>query len=409
MRFIGAITVLAFCLWGIVHDGRAGLSRLYSGYSLATGSLTAADDAVRYGPSDPEAFYVRAMIHQRLAQPTEAIRDLERATELRRHDYLLWLELGRARQLADDTDGALSAFQESVRLAPYFVQPRWQLGNLLLRSSRIDEAFAELRRAAAGDPDLLPIVFDLAWNAYRGNARAVEQAIQLERQPDKIALAHFLLKHGNPAEAVALFRSAGNVTGAQTSELTAALLAVKQFHEAYGAWSGKDYHEGLGTITNGGFEEQIATGDAGFGWQLTDQQEAVRATLDTSETQAGKQSLRLEFKGLSNPGSPLLSQLVLVEPDTTYQLRFAARTQKLIAGGLPVVVIADVDTKNGSVLGQSAPILGHGDEWHDYNLSFKTPKNTSAVRITVQRQSCGRQPCPALGRLWVDEFSLRKL
>jgi Flp pilus assembly protein TadD len=409
MVFVRAITVVALCLWGIAHNGRAGLSRLYSAHSLATGSLTSADDAVRYGPSDPEAFYARAMIHQRVAQQTDAIRDLESATELRRHDYLLWLELGRARQLVDDTDGARLAFQESVRLAPYSVQPRWQLGNLLLRAGRTNEAFAELRRAAAGDPDLLPIVFDLAWNAYRGNAGAVEQAIKLERPRDKIALAYFLLKHGNPAEAVALFRSTENVTAAQTSELTAALLATKRFYEAYEVWSGKAYQEGLGALTNGGFEQQIATGDAGFGWQLTDRQEAVRAALDTSETRAGKQSLLLEFSGLSNPGSPLLSQLILVEADTTYQLRFAARTRKLVAGGLPVVVIADVDTKDGSVLGQSAPILGSSDEWHDYNLSFKTGKTTTAMRITVQRQSCGQQPCPALGRLWLDDFSLRKL
>jgi Tfp pilus assembly protein PilF len=349
------------------------------------------------------------MIHQRLAQPTDAIRDLESAIELRRRDYLLWLELGRARQVVNDTDGALSAFHESVRLAPYSVSPRWQLGNLLLRAGRTDEAFAELRRAAAGDPDLLPIVFDLAWNAYRGNASAVEHAIQLEQQRDKIALAHFLLKHGSPAEAVALFKSTDNVTAAQTSELTAALLTTKRFYEAYEVWSGKAYQEGLGAITNGGFEQQLATGDGGFGWQLTDRQAAVRAALDTSETRSGKQSLLLEFSGLSNPGSPLLSQLVLVEGQTTYQLRFAARTQKLVAGGLPVVVIADVDTKDGSVLGQSAPILGRGDEWHDYNLSFKTGKTTTAMRITVQRQSCGQQPCPALGHLWLDDFSLRKL
>src|SRR5207253_8349631 len=108
----------------------------------------------------------------------EAINEYEQAARLRPRDYFLWLSLGTARDQAGDERGALAAFQESVRLAPYYAEPRWQFGNALLRAGRLDEAFAELRRAAVSDSSLLPGLVDLVWGVYGGDAFMVQQVIQ---------------------------------------------------------------------------------------------------------------------------------------------------------------------------------------------------------------------------------------
>lgn len=407
MRSIVAIAVIGLCLWGMAQTGRRALARFHSSYSRTTSSFASAEDGVRYDPSDPEAFYVRGVLLEQSNDYAGAIRDLERATELRPADYLLWLELGRARQFEDDEVGAREAFQRSVKLAPYAVDPRWQLGNALLRAGRFDEAFVELRRAAAGDSTLLPVVFDLAWNAYSGNLDRFEHAIQLDRSGDRIALAHFVLQRGNPAAAVALFKATNGVSAEQRGSFVSALLSVKRFHEAYEVWSGGVYRAGLGVIANGDFEGEFAP-DEGFGWKFDPQLENVSARLDVNEARSGKRSVVLQFTGSSNPGTPLLSQMVLIEPDTSYQLHLAAKTEDLVTGGIPSVVITNPEASDGGLLAQTAlPVKAYS--WQDLKLNFHAPKDVVAIRIAIQRQACAQQPCPAMGSVWLDDFSLRKL
>ncbi|MCA1607551.1 MAG: tetratricopeptide repeat protein [Acidobacteria bacterium] len=62
----------------------------------------------------------------RSGQHDEAIKQFEWASALRPRHYHLWLELGRMRRQAGDQQGALVAFREAVRRAPYYAQPRWQ-------------------------------------------------------------------------------------------------------------------------------------------------------------------------------------------------------------------------------------------------------------------------------------------
>src|SRR5207253_3321882 len=145
--------------------------------------------------------YVRASLLARADESSEAIKEYERAASLRPEDYVLWLELGRARDRESDIEGALAAFAEAKRHAQFYAKPHWQLGNLLFRVGRRDEAFVELRIAASSDPKLLPQAVALAWAAFRGNASAVEEAIQPGTPPSRLALARFFAAHGKAVEA----------------------------------------------------------------------------------------------------------------------------------------------------------------------------------------------------------------
>ena len=98
--------------------------------------------------------------------------------------------------------------------------------------------------------------------------------------------------------------------------------------------------------------------------------------------------------------------MVLVQPLAHYELRFWARSENIVSGGLPVVVVIDADSKNG--LGKSEQFPRTTEGWREYSIEFDTGPSTTAIQITLQREGCSA-PCPIFGRLWLDGFSFRKL
>src|SRR5437762_9495085 len=161
-QLIGGLIGVLVCVLGMWNAGRAGLSAALSDYGTRNRLPAPAAEAVRLSPLDPEARLSRASILLKVGRIADAINDLENAVTLRPGDYILWLELGHAREQSGDEEGALAAFKEASRLAPNYARPHWELGHLQLRAGRLDQAFAEFRLAAQSRPALLPEVINLA-------------------------------------------------------------------------------------------------------------------------------------------------------------------------------------------------------------------------------------------------------
>src|ERR1700730_4780668 len=176
-RIVGAVRLVVILLLLIWATARAGFSSVLSAYAARTSQLAAADAAVNVNSGDPEAHFVRGAILEANDDLAPAISEYTQALALRPDDYVLWLGLAHARELNGDSAGALAAANQAVQLAPYYAQPRWQLGNLLVRAGHQDEGFSQLRLAGAGNPTLLPTIIDLAWQFSGGNAAYVMQAI----------------------------------------------------------------------------------------------------------------------------------------------------------------------------------------------------------------------------------------
>ena len=73
------------------------------------------------------------------------------------------MSLGTALEQWGEVERGEKALRRATELAPSYAYPRWYLGNLLLRSGRYNQAFAELRRAADADPELRSQLLNLAW------------------------------------------------------------------------------------------------------------------------------------------------------------------------------------------------------------------------------------------------------
>jgi len=422
---VAAVGVL-ICLWLMWAAARGGASRLLSNYGAGAGVLESAHRAVSLSPSDPESYVGRALALLGINEAKAAAGDYERAIALRPRDFRLWMELGDARDQAGDAAGAIAAFKEATDLAPFYAQTHWQLGNLLLRAGRYDEALAELRRASVIRPAFAQQVIDLTWGIYKGDARAVESVIQPQTPAARMALAVYFAQRAKGEDAIRLFRESSPVADKDRRSLLAALLASKQFLQAYDVWASfhgtgrgqaKDRRAQaeapaaglpLPALVDGGFESEIRLDDPGFGWQINPNAQAVEFSLDSGDPAVGARSLLIKWNGDSPPAREVISQIVLVEPQKHYQLNFAARTRNLVTAGLPVVTVADPTAQGppGSKLAQSSPLAQDMNGWQKFSLTFETGETTHAVRIAIERQHCSMAICPIFGQAWFDGFTM---
>lgn len=409
-----SVAMLSSCVFAAACAWRAGAARLLAKYAGDSLAFETARAAVRISPKDAETHSALGLVLYNLKDARGAVEEFERSTALRPRDYFLWLQLGRARDEAGDAAGAVSALLEAIRLAPFYSEPRWQYGNVLYRRGRVDEAFAEMRRASESNPTLYPAFADLAWGTFRGDARAVEAAASPRTGAERFALARIFARKGSAEEALVLFRAAGEVDAGDRRLFLREFLNAKQFRAAYEVWaSGRgagrvEAGAGVGLFTEPGFEGRVNTSEVGFGWRQEREFEGVKLSLDAQSPNSGARSLLVEWTGHANPGVNVISQLVLVEPGARYRLGFSTRTENVKTGGPPFVVVSDASGADARVLAQSKTLPQGTNSWQEYEVEFVAPSKTEAVLVSLQRQPCETSPCPMFGRVWLDDFSLIK-
>ena len=398
------LVILGLLTW---NSGRSGYASLLTTYAAQSSQIDPANAAVNLSASNPDAHYVRATILV-ASDLDRAIAEYKQAALARPDDYVLWLSLARAHELNGDTAAAITAARQAVPLAPDYAEPHYQLGNILLRAGQTEEGFKELRLAGASNPTLLPGIVDLAWRISGNNAQFVVAAMAPETPAAYQMLAQFFGQHKQADAAIAMYAAAGTAAARYRRAYLGDLIAAKYFKEAARLWAvGRQTGALPGVMINRGFEEESDLNEPGFAWRLGDKPDGFRLSLDTADSREGHSSLKIDFDGAPNPASPVITQLILVEPRARYQLRFAVRSEGLVSGGLPRVVVRDAETD--AVLAQSDPFPATTGGWHDYTIDFEAGNSASAVQIGLQRQSCEKPPCPIFGRLWLDNFSLQKL
>lgn len=402
----GVLMVLFVLTWAA---GRAGFASLLSIYAAKANQIAAADAAVSLSPSDPDAHYARAAILEDNGDLPAAIEEYEQAVRLRADDYVLWLALARARELNGDTAGAIAAARQAVPMAPYYAQPHWQLGNILLRAGQHDEGFKELRLSGEADPTLLPAVIDLVWQLSGGDIQFTKQAVRPQSSDSFTALAEYFRKRGKVNEAIDMFRAAGAGAEEKRQQYIGELISAKDFKLAWVLWSTdhpESHQNTVAGLVDPGFEHESKLDEVGFGWRRDTKAQSVSLSLDANNPKEGRSSLRVDFNGDSDPVAPIISQLVLIEPRTRYKLHFAARAEGIVTGGRPLVIVADAN--NNNLISQTSPFQ-QLSEWQDYEIDFNSGETTNAIQLILRREPCSKSPCPIFGHLWLDNFSLRKL
>ncbi len=395
--------------------------RWYLGDTLAEyfntdeSSLRMAQLATALAPSDPLPHWRLADISQKkkLEQVTPAIKEYEEAVSLSPNDYRFWMELGTALEHSGDIGRGEQALRQAVALAPSYSNPHWYLGNLLLRSSKYDEAFAELRLASDEDPELRPQLFSLVWQVYNPDFESLKSAVGTTEARASFSL--YLVGQGKFEDGLRLWNSlneadkkANSATG---NLLVSTLIGAQRFHDAMNVWNdlapSESYRATLGKVVDGGFEEDITRGpEMIFGWQVK-QSPQMKIGIDPAKAHSGARSLQLLFQVRSRLESINVSQMVPVTAETQYDFECYVKTEKLQSGSTPIIQLADA--ANGAVLAYSGAAPNGDSDWQRIAVSLKTGAKTEAVIIRIVRASCeDTDVCPIFGVVWYDDFNFKR-
>ena len=403
---LGCALLMAGLTW---VSSRAGLASFHAARAARETSETDIEKALALNSSDADSHVLRGAMFEVTDDPAAAVRQYERAIALRPRDYVLWLMFARGCELNGEREKAIAAARTAVPLAPFYAQPHWQLGNLLMRDGQTVEGFKELRLASSINSDFLGPIIDLAWHFSNGDVQFVIRTLNPQQPAGYQALASYFRKRGQIAAATWMYEAAGDVALKDRQAYVGELISTKHFKEAYALWNygpAANSNNALGAIIDAGFEEEPQFNEQGFGWHGNNKLPSVTLSLDPANPREGRSSLQVNFNGDSDAAAPIISQLVLIEPKTNYQLHFYYRAEAIVSGGLPRISV--LDAGDNQVLGQSGALTQATTGWLDASINFVSGASTEALQISLQRERCPEGPCPIFGRLWLDGFSLQK-
>jgi tetratricopeptide (TPR) repeat protein len=377
--------------------------------------LETAQMAVNLAPNDPLPHWRLGNLALKELPPDQismVVAEYEKAVSLSPHDYRLWTEFGGALEQAGEVEKAEKALREGVKLAPSYAYPRWYLGNLLLRTDRYAEGFAELQKASVENEQFQSQLFNLAWQLNKNDFEALRAAVG-NSKGIRAAFAKYLVERGRYDDGLRLWNALSQTEKRESrfaaDPIIASLISAQRFHQAMEIWNevapGPAYDAQLGHILDGGFENNLAHGPgAVFGWQVQSNSQ-VQIGIDAGQGHSGSRSLRVYFQVRSHIDTINVSQLVPVKPNTEYDLECYVKTERVESAETPFVLVVNAGDDKTLVGSSGAPSGTSG--WQRVSLSFKTDEKTEAVKVKMVRNSCSDSPvCPIFGTVWYDDFNL---
>ena len=372
--------------------------------------------AVSYFPSS-------AKLHARLAetQITEAKADLrsiethaQQAVQLSPYNHEFRMLLASVQERGNRS-AAESSLRVAVQLAPQYSDPHWRLANLLLRQGRVNESITSLREATRSDSSLVPLTFELLWDASHRDPGALESVVT-GRAGDLLKLARFLVKQGRVDEAAEVLdrfaaTGADSFASADAHELAAIideLIATGNLEPARRVWADASGATGSDSgVWNGSFET-APTRYPQFEWKIAGNNYAdIR--VDTSVAHSGSSALRIQFRGrdttrLDNE----VTQLVLTRPNSAYALEYWVKTSGLTTPEGPRVVVSE--SKTGKWIASSDPVPAGSSDWRRLRFEFVAPELAQGLVtplvVSIKRKPQFSYDDPTGGTVWFDDFAL---
>ncbi|MBX3293462.1 MAG: hypothetical protein KF881_11300 [Acidobacteria bacterium] len=369
---------------------------------------------VEISPNDPTAHFFLAQFHEKSFEPGSeelAIASYRRAVELSPQNYVYRLALAKALSSAGEADAAAAEFERTAELAPHNSNVQWVYGNFLIRQGRADEGFRMISAAVESDERYSMPAATIALQVFEGDLGRLRAALGDETNLE-MALAFHLVPEKRFDEAMAAWRKVfdramNEKTGAFSDALADRMIGMKRYSLA--ATIRKELISRsvaeTGSVNDPGFEAGIKMRDAGtFDWQIgkgTDPQ----ITLTESGVRGGRYSLLIIFNSFATADFREVSQIVLAEPNTEYELEVWYRSD------LKTDARYHWDVLDGAtnVTLAKTPELKPTSEWTAAKATFRVPQGSDAVMIRFMREGCVGPTCPTAGRIAFDDITLRKL
>lgn len=341
--------------------------------------------------------------------PLTAVGYYRSAVQLDPHSARYWFDLSNAYQVLGDTANQTSTLERAIHADSMTPDVAWEAGNLYLVEGENEKALHEFRVVIANDPSLTDSAIQFCWRINPDVDVMLRDVVP--SRPE--AYSAFL----------ALLESKGEVDGAMKvwnalmqsretfesrfgygyvrflidhQQVDQAVLAWKQIANRFGLMAYLPSQENL--IVNGDFNFDVL--NAGFDWQY-EKQSSVQLMLDPTDSHGGRRSLEITFDGpgISEAG---FYQLVVVQPNTTYDFTAYYKNSEMDGAGGPHFTIQDMYAQ--TVYYESDELKDTGF-WKAAYGEFTTSPDCKLLVLHIRRLPASS---PIRGRLWVDDFHLTK-
>lgn len=350
----------------------------------------------------------------------EAVKYLRQAVSLNPRRWDFYSDLGTACDFAGDIKCSDEAFDHARALNPMNPALEWALGNHYLLTNRPDQAFPFFRKLIDINSDYLGPTFRLCMRATRDPEQIYSAVIphgkDLKDSSQRFAFLNFLASTGDYDGAMKIW---GQMIGSQ--DKSPGIFSVKPFmdnlidhdrlQDASVVWGDLE-HAGVvpppsapgsaNLLYNPGFESTPL--DTGFDWRLSDSSDLVFEFTDESPHQRRK-SLRIDFSVGRNADYDLVSQIVQVQPNTSYDLTAYVRSESLTSDSGPRLRVVELDC--GSCNPATSDQTQGTTQWHQVDAPFLTHPQTQLVRVSFWRPQAPTALGDITGTVWLDDLTLR--
>ncbi len=380
--------------------------------SLRAGQVEIADFSVALAPNDPQTHFASGVLNEKNFLPEsleKAVAEYKKAVALSPDDYLLWIAFGRASEKNGDAEGAEKAFHRALELAPNYADTHWAYGNNLLRRGKTEEAFSEIRQAAASSNVFIIPAISIAWQVFDGDSSQVIQNIGKEPLL-KAPLANFLANRQKYTEAFDVWKGSSpemksDADRVEIEALYNQFIAAGKYlyaRQIRSSLDKKDDTNVFGKINNGGFENNVKQQQADFfDWRIADGVQPL-VGYDDNIKHGGSLSLVMIFNSPDGKDFRSISQIVAVREGQSYQLESFYKADLKALGTMRWEVI---NASDRTLIAATKPIESVAD-WSNIGVEFTAPQNSEAVIINLARISCGSTICPISGKVWFDDFNI---
>jgi len=389
-------------------------------YQTETVSIPYIQKAISQDPDNADLIHRLGYVYA--SSPTdsdmsESVKNLRKAIALnpRRWDY--WEDLGKSCDFAGDMACSDEAFDHTLALNPMAPSVQWTVGNHYLLTNREDKAFPYFRRLLSMDSTYLEATLRVCVRATHDPQTIYAEVVpQGKDASGRFAFLMFLSSIADYENAMRIWGQmiSGPDRSPDLSMVTPFLdflLDHNQIQDASMVWNDLE-HTGVippgppsesGTLLyDGSFEAPPL--NTGFDWRISDSPDLDFDFSDPSAYEGAK-CLRIKFVVGRNAEYNLLNQVVLIKPNTRYQLTAYVRSDNLTSGSGPRLRVVEMGCA-GCTVRTSDPTVG-STEWHPIQVAFMTQPQTQAVRISFWRPPDQTSHEDITGTVWLDDVTLR--
>lgn len=341
------------------------------------------------------------------ADPAGALKYCERSVQLNRYEAAYWLDVAQTSYEAGNAVEQRRAVEQAIAVDPKTPQVAWAAANFYLLQGEVDPAVNLFGGVLKGDPSLVPLTLKSSWKVL-GQVDPILRMLPPEASV-YLQFVALLSSENQPVAASRVWSKLKqlNVPWNYHDALfyVDKLLAWHDVEGAERAWKEIAEHSaaftpyqrgGPNLIINGSFEMDVL--NSGFDWRINPQGAAIN--VDDDLAKEGHRAIQVTYSApVLDPG---LSQLVPVEPNTTYAGSAWVKTNELQTANGPR--LGAFDAYSGEKLGSSEE-TSYTTQWHEVNLQFHTGQQTRLVAVRLTRD---RPDTVIRGRLWIDQVQVRK-